>query len=258
MRNGDLAMSQASPGEAVVKRRLFVIAGVLAVFGAIGAAAGGALYYVYPVQVSILAGLTRNYLISWFAPAGTATTEANAAYKGDPTVAAASPVEVVASVSAAQAPSTRAAAGDWPSYNRTHASERYSPLNEINTKNVGRLKVQCTYDVGEFAAFESGLIMVDNALIGTTEFDIFSINPATCAQNWRTHEEYPPSLLPANRAPPTWMACCFAAPRTGGCWPMTSRPASESGRRESRTRSAASRCRRRRLPGTASCSSAMR
>jgi PQQ-like domain/PQQ enzyme repeat len=57
----------------------------------------------------------------------------------------------------------------------------------------------CTYDVGQFAAFESGLIMVDNALIGTTEFDIFSINPATCAENWRTHEDYPPSLLPANR-----------------------------------------------------------
>lgn len=57
----------------------------------------------------------------------------------------------------------------------------------------------CTYDVGQFAAFESGLIMVNNALIGTTEFDIFSINPATCAENWRTREVYPPSLLPANR-----------------------------------------------------------
>ena len=41
--------------------------------------------------------------------------------------------------------------------------------------------------------------MVDNALIGTTQFDIFSIDPATCAENWRTHEVYPPSLLPANR-----------------------------------------------------------
>jgi hypothetical protein len=27
----------------------------------------------------------------------------------------------------------------------------------------------------------SGLIVLDNALIGTTEFDIFSLNPATCA-----------------------------------------------------------------------------
>src|SRR4029453_18517311 len=102
------------------------------------------------------------------------------------------------------APSTEAslpsvAAGDWPSYNRTLTSERYSPLSQINTKNVGKLKVLCTYDLGQFAAFESGLIVVDNALIGTTQFDIFSLNPATCAENWRTHEDYPPSLLPANR-----------------------------------------------------------
>jgi alcohol dehydrogenase (cytochrome c) len=69
----------------------------------------------------------------------------------------------------------------------------------IDTKNVGELKVLCTYDVKEFAAFETGLIMVDNALIGTTEFDIFSLNPATCAENWRTHEDYPPAVLPANR-----------------------------------------------------------
>jgi alcohol dehydrogenase (cytochrome c) len=57
----------------------------------------------------------------------------------------------------------------------------------------------CTYDVNQFTAFETGLIMVDNALIGTTEFDIFSLNPATCAENWRTSEDYPPALLPANR-----------------------------------------------------------
>jgi alcohol dehydrogenase (cytochrome c) len=81
------------------------------------------------------------------------------------------------------------AAGNWPSYNRTFTSERFSQLSEINTKNVGKLKVLCTYDVGQLAAFESGLIMVNDALIGTTQFDIFSLNPATCAENWRTHED---------------------------------------------------------------------
>ena len=128
----------------------------------------------------IIAALTRNYFISLSAPPGTTTTELNAAYK------APSP--------AAEAPSVSATAGDWPSYNRTVTSDRYSQLNEINTKNVGQLKVLCTYDVGQYDAFESGLIMVENALIGTTEFDIFSIDPATCAENWRTHEVYPPAL----------------------------------------------------------------
>jgi alcohol dehydrogenase (cytochrome c) len=168
-------------------KKLLIIVGVL---GVIGAATGGALYYFYPVQVSIFAGLTRNYLLTWFAPQGTTTTELNAAYKDAGAVARALPAE-------ASSPSVTA--GDWPSYNRTLTSERYSPLSQINTRNVGKLRVLCTYDVGQFAAFESGLIIVDNALIGTTEFDIFSINPATCAENWRTHEVYPPSLLPANR-----------------------------------------------------------
>jgi alcohol dehydrogenase (cytochrome c) len=166
-----------------MKKKLFLIAVALVV---IGAATGGALYYAYAVQVSLLAAMTRNYILSWSAPRGTATTELNAAYKG---------TQALALTPAAEAPS----AEDWPSYNRTLASERYSQLSQINSKTVGKLTVSCTYDIGQFAAFASGLIMVENALIGTTEFDIFSINPTTCAENWRTHEVYPPSLLPANR-----------------------------------------------------------
>jgi alcohol dehydrogenase (cytochrome c) len=82
---------------------------------------------------------------------------------------------------------------------QTPTSQRYSPLDQINTKNVGNLKVLCTYDLGIFTAFESGLIMVNGALIGTAEFEIFSINAATCALNWHTRLDYPGALLPANR-----------------------------------------------------------
>ncbi len=170
-----------------MRYKLLIIAGALIV---IGAAAAGALYSAYPVQMATYAGMTRNYFISLVAPAGTVTTELNAADKGAATVVPSPPAEA--------APAGPNAA-DWPSYNRTLTSDRYSPLSQINTKNVGKLKVLCTYDVNQFAAFESGLIMVDNALIGTTQFDIFSLNPATCAENWRTHEDYPPAFLPANR-----------------------------------------------------------
>jgi len=162
---------------------------IVVALGVIGAAVGGGLYYVYPVQVSTIAGMSRNYLISWFAPPGTTATESNPAYKA---------AEAATPQPPAAAPLPNAT-GDWPSYNKTLTSERYSQLSEINTKNVGKLKVLCTYDVDQYAAFESGLIMVDGALIGTTQFDIFSLNPATCAENWRTHEDYPPALLPANR-----------------------------------------------------------
>ena len=136
-----------------MKKKLFIIAGALIV---IGAAAAGALYHAYPVQMTTYAGMTRNYFISLVAPAGTVSTESNGAYKGAKAVAPSPPAE---------AASAGPNAGDWPSYNRTLTSERYSPLSQINTKNVGKLKVLCTYDVNRFAAFESGLIMVDSTML---------------------------------------------------------------------------------------------
>ena len=104
-----------------MKRNLFIIVGVLVV---IGATVAGALYYIYPVQVSTFAGLTRNYFISWFAPPGTTTTELNPTYKA-------------AGIATPQPPApSSSAAGDWPSYNRTFTSERYSSLSEIRYRRM--------------------------------------------------------------------------------------------------------------------------
>ncbi|QIG47218.1 PQQ-binding-like beta-propeller repeat protein [Nordella sp. HKS 07] len=182
-------------------KKILLIGGALVVIGAV---TGGALYLLYPVQVEIAGGLVRNYIVS-STPPGTTTTELNAAYKA---------AEAAAAPPAVDAPSA-SAAGDWPSYNRTVASDRYSPLSEINAKNAGKLKVLCTYDVGEFAAFESGLIMVENALIGTTVYDIFSIDPNTCKENWRTHEDYNRSILPANRGAAYWDGMLFRGTQDG-------------------------------------------
>src|SRR3984957_159105 len=171
-----------------MRRRLLIGVIVALAILAAGAAAGRILYRVYPVQMSLFAALTRNAIRSWGAPPGATTTEQNPAYKD----AAASPTRSTVA--------TPNAAGDeWPSYNRTLTSERFSPLAEINAKTVGALKILCTYDTKQYTSFEPGLIMVNGALIGTTLTDIFSINPATCEENWRTHEDVPPSMLTAMR-----------------------------------------------------------
>ncbi len=172
-----------------MKRKFIVGAGAIIVIAIVAA---GALYVAFPVPMTTYGGMGLNYLKSLNAPAGTLSTETNPAYQTPPVAAVPSPPLVDAAW-------PNAAVGDWPSYNRTPTSQRYSPLTEINTKNVANLKVLCTYDVREITAFESGLIMVDGALIGTTEHYIFSINPATCAENWRTHVASLGSLLPANR-----------------------------------------------------------
>jgi alcohol dehydrogenase (cytochrome c) len=168
-------------------KKLLIIAGALV---ATGAAAAGALFYAYPIQTMLFGALTINYFRSWSAPPGTTTTELNAASKG------AGPV---APVPPSAAPPPNATTGDWPSYNRTLTSERYSQLSQINTKNVGKLKVLCTYDTKQYISFETGLIMVSDALIGTTEHDIFSLDPANCHENWRTHEDYPGTIQAVNR-----------------------------------------------------------
>jgi alcohol dehydrogenase (cytochrome c) len=161
---------------------------VILILIAIAAGAGGAgiaFFVANKNQVEVAVGETRSGLLSMRAPPGTITIEMNPAYKGAATPAA------------AVGPSP--AAADWPSYNKTLSSERFSELSQINTKNVGKLKVLCTYDTGRFTSFETGLLMVQGSLIGTTEFDIFSVDPATCAENWRVHEEYPAYILPTNR-----------------------------------------------------------
>ena len=63
------------------RRHFIMLIGIVAVLAVIGAAVEGGLYYLYPVQMTTIAGMVRNYLISWSAPPGTTTTELNAAYK---------------------------------------------------------------------------------------------------------------------------------------------------------------------------------
>jgi alcohol dehydrogenase (cytochrome c) len=138
-----------------------------------------------PVEAERLGGEVVQELRTLNAPKGTLSTETNNNYKVTPTVA--------------PAMSAASALTDWPSYNRTLDGERYSPLTEVTPDNVGDLKVLCTYDTGVLTAFETGLVVVEGALIGTTEHDTFSLDPSTCAEKWRVHEEYPPSVLGVNR-----------------------------------------------------------
>ena len=166
------------------KNKIFIIVGAFIV---IGVGTGLILNKLFPLQIAITAGMVRNEILTMSAPAGTTSTELNIDYQKTVAITASSPTE----------PDT--IIGDWPSYNRTLTSDRYTQLSQINTENVGKMKVLCTYDTGLASTFETGLIMVNNALIGTTEFDIFSLDPATCAETWRTHEDYPPAFLSANR-----------------------------------------------------------
>jgi alcohol dehydrogenase (cytochrome c) len=150
----------------------------------VGIAIGG-LSYAYWDQTVQIGSTAINYVRYWSAPAGTLETEVA------PTRAAAQPSASTASAAPQAAPG--GTEGDWPSYNKTLTSNRFSQLSQINRTNAEKLKVLCTYDTRQYTSFNSGLLEVNGALIFVTAFDIFSIDPSTCRENWRTHEDYVPA-----------------------------------------------------------------
>src|SRR6516165_10697509 len=150
----------------------------------VGIAIAG-LSYAYWDQTVLIGSMAINYVRYWSAPAGTLETEAAQ------TGAAAQPSASTASASPQAAPG--GTEEDWPSYNKTLTSNRFSRLSQLNRTNADRLKVLCIYDTGQYTGFTSGLLEVNGALIFATVYDIFSIDPSRCRENWRAHEDYAPA-----------------------------------------------------------------
>src|ERR1700683_1608458 len=67
---------------------------------------------------------------------------------------------------------------DWPAYNRTLAGDRYSPLAQITTANVGQLTLRCAYTLPELASFETGPLVVDGTMYFTTYEGSYAIDAA--------------------------------------------------------------------------------
>src|SRR6516164_2248204 len=150
----------------------------------VGIAIAG-LSYAYWDQTVLIGSMAINYVRYGSAPAGTLETEVAQ------TGAAAQPSASTAPASPQATPG--GTEEDWPSYNKTLTSNRFSHLSQINRTNADSLKVLCTYDTGQYTGFNSGLLEMNGALIFVTAFDIFSIDPSTCRENWRTHEDYVPA-----------------------------------------------------------------
>lgn len=98
-------------------------------------------------------------------------------------------------VAAAQKAPT-APPGDWRSYNRTLDGDRFSPLAEINTRNVSRLKEVCSYTLPEVTSLQTGPLVVNGTMYFTTDTISYAINAATCAEKWKVvrHSETPGML----------------------------------------------------------------
>ena len=90
--------------------------------------------------------------------------------------------------------------GDWLTFNRTLAGDRFSPLAEIDRTNVARLAQVCTYDLPEVTSFQTGPLVVGGTMYFTTDTISYAIDAATCAEKWKRVRHSPtPSRLGVNR-----------------------------------------------------------
>ena len=115
----------------------------------VGGIAIAGLSYAYWDQTVLIGSTAINYVRYWSAPAGTLETEVAQ------TGTAAQPASTVSASPQADSGGT---AEDWPSYNKTLTSNRFSQLSQINRTNADKLKVLCTYDTGQYTGFNSGLL----------------------------------------------------------------------------------------------------
>ena len=91
--------------------------------------------------------------------------------------------------------------GNWTSYNRTLAGERFSPLGDINRENIGTLVRKCEYALPEPSSFQTGPLAIDGVLYFTSPGGSFAIDAATCEERWRITHPVPTGegVITANR-----------------------------------------------------------
>ncbi len=86
---------------------------------------------------------------------------------------------------AACAPGIHGQSTGWPAYGYDSGGTRYSPLKQIDTRNVSRLQRAWTYHTGESGNFETTPIVVNHVMYLTTQRQrIVALEPETGKEIW--------------------------------------------------------------------------
>ena len=80
--------------------------------------------------------------------------------------------------------------GDWRTYNGADSGNRYSPLKQITTLNVSRLKLQWVFPV-QYFGLETTPLAADGVLYVTGPSQVFALDAVTGGQLW--HYARPPT-----------------------------------------------------------------
>jgi alcohol dehydrogenase (cytochrome c) len=94
---------------------------------------------------------------------------------------------------------TVAPSGDWPTYGGPLAGDRYSPLTQVTTANVGQLRQLCAFDAPDAVNFQSGIVAVNGVLYFTLFNNTYAVDGSTCRQVWTHTRAEPNTFLMVNR-----------------------------------------------------------
>ena len=83
-------------------------------------------------------------------------------------------------------------------YGRTQDNTRFSPLNQINAKNVGQLKLAYELQLGSLRSNEATPIVIGDTLYVSSSWgpkSVFALNAATGEKKWTYEPELPNDML---------------------------------------------------------------
>src|SRR5271155_4443213 len=116
-----------------------------------------------------------------------------------------------ADVSAARIAAADREPGNWLSHGRTYGEQRFSPLKDVNDKNVGQLALAWSYNLDTRRGQEATPLVVDGVMYFTTAWSkVVALDASTGALVWT----YDPKV------PPVWAinACCDVVNRGLAAW----------------------------------------
>jgi PQQ-dependent dehydrogenase (methanol/ethanol family) len=101
--------------------------------------------------------------------------------------------------------------GNWMTHGRTYSEQRYSPLDKINTTNVGSLGLAWNFELATNRGVETTPIVVDGVMYVTSSWSlVYALDAKTGALKWKYDPQVPRQV--------GFHACCDVVNRGVAVW----------------------------------------
>ncbi len=101
--------------------------------------------------------------------------------------------------------------GNWMSHGRTYGEQRFSPLDKVNTSNVGKLGLAWNFELSTNRGVETTPIVVDGVMYVTSSWSlVYALDAKTGALKWKFDPQVPRQV--------GFHACCDVVNRGVAVW----------------------------------------